>query len=339
MRTIGVWAVWAATATAGDGDGWRMPRALRPGDTVAFVAPAAPADMSAVRAVAGRFEKLGYRVQIPPGLEGRKSGYLSGDDDTRAAELNAAFRDSKVRAIVPVRGGFGLTRILDRLDYAALRADPPVVLGYSDLTALHLAIARKARVVTFHSPMPLRDLWDDLAPTRAFAGLSLRRAIFADQYPAGQSGYAVATPKEAKPETLVAGFARGRLVGGNLSLICATLGTPYALEPRGAILFVEDVNEAPYRVDRMLSQLRLAGVLDAVAGVVVGSFSSKEPGDAERTDAVLRGYFGALKVPVVWRFPVGHTPLNATLPHGAWAELDATRRELRLLENPVRLAE
>jgi len=316
---------------------WVCPPALKPGDTIAFVAPAAPAEMPPLLEYAARLEKAGYKVRFPKGIEGRKSGYLGGTDDERAAELNAAIRDRTVRGIFPVRGGYGLTRILDRLDYAALRADPKVITGYSDLTALHLAVARHARVVTFHSPMPMRDLWQGDKAEFAFAAASFRRAVFADQFKTGEVGYTIATPPDAPPSKLVGGTARGRLLGGNLTLICSTLGTRYAIEPKGAILFVEDVNEAPYRVDRSLSQLRLAGVLGAVAGVVVGSFTSKDAAEAAGLDRVLREYFGALKVPVLMNFPVGHTPRNTTLPHGARVELDADRGTLRVVENPVRV--
>jgi muramoyltetrapeptide carboxypeptidase len=284
-------------------------------------------------------EKAGYKVLIPKGIARRTSGYLGGTDEERAAELNAMIRDPKVRAIFPVRGGYGLTRILDRIDYAALRMDPKIITGYSDLTALHLAIARKARLVSFHSPMPMYDLWQEDKPEFAYAARSFRRAVFADQYEKRASGYTIAIPADHELEKLVGGVARGRLVGGNLTLICSTLGTPYAIEPKGTILLIEDVNEAPYRVDRSLSQLRLAGVLDAVSGVVVGSFIGKDPADADAAEIerVLREYFERSKVPVVIKFPIGHTPLNATLPHGGLVELDANSGSLRLLEDPVRL--
>jgi muramoyltetrapeptide carboxypeptidase len=316
---------------------WLKAPALKRGDTIAFVAPAGPAKLAPLLEYSKQLEKGGYSVLLPKGIDQRKSGYLGGTDAERAAELNAMIREPKVRAIFPVCGGYGLTRLLDRIDYAGLRNDPKIITGYSDLTALHLAVARKARVITFHSPMPMVELWQEHRPEFAFASASFRRAVFADQYKKGEAGYAVAVPAEARPVKLVGGTARGRLLGGNLTLICSTLGTPYAIQPQGAILFVEDVNEAPYRVDRSLSQLRLAGVLDALAGVVVGSFISKKPGDAKEFDRVLREYFGALKVPVVMNFPVGHTPRNATLPHGGLVELDADKRILRVLENPVRV--
>ncbi|MHB1561555.1 MAG: S66 peptidase family protein [Isosphaeraceae bacterium] len=317
---------------------WIRPRALKAGDTIAFVAPAGPAELKPLRQYADRLEAAGYHILIPAGIEKRRDGYLAGSDDQRADELNRMIRDPKVRAIFPVRGGFGLTRILDRVDYAALRRDPKIITGYSDLTALHLAVARQVRLVTFHSPMPMSSLERTDTPAFRFAADSLRRALFADQYRPGDSGYTMTVPPDGKPVRLVGGTARGRLIGGNLSLITATLGTPYALEPRGAILFIEDVHEAPYRVDRMLSQLRLSGVLDAVSGVVVGSFTSDDSSHATEFDRVLNDYLGRLRVPVIRNFPVGHTPLNATIPHGALAELDADGVTLRLLENPVRLA-
>ncbi len=338
--TFAVLAAGVSAALAqdqGSAADWIRPPALKPGDTIAFVAPAGPSKLPPLKEYAARLEKGGYRVIIPAGIEHRRSGYLAGTDEERAAELNRMIRDPEVRAIFPVGGGFGLTRILDRIDYAALRKDPKIVTGYSDLTGLHLAIARKARVITFHSPMATSSLWQGEKPAFAFADQSFRRAVFADGYKKGESGYTIAVPADAPPVKLVGGTARGRLLGGNLSLICATLGTPYALQPRGAILFIEDVHEAPYRVDRMLSQLRLAGILDAVDGVVAGSFSSNDPADANELDRVLKDYLGKLKTPVIMKFPVGHTPLNATLPIGGLVELDADRGLLRLLENPVRL--
>jgi muramoyltetrapeptide carboxypeptidase len=316
---------------------WVRVRALKPGDTIAFVAPAGPAELTPIREYASRLEKEGYRVTIPDGMAGRKRGYLAGTDEERAAELNAMIRDPKVRAIFPVAGGYGLTRILDRIDYAALRDDPKIIAGFSDLTALHLAVARKSRLVTFHSPMVTSNLWKGDKPEYTFAAESFRRAVFASQYRPGETGYAIAVPPDVRPLKLVGGTARGRLLGGNLTLICATLATPYAIQPEGAILLIEDVNEAPYRVDRMLTQLRLAGILDAVAGVVVGSFSRGDAPDAKELERVLRESLGTLKVPVLMKFPVGHNPLNATLPHGGLVELDADAGRLRLLENPVRL--
>jgi len=340
MRPIAAcfWIAAVTSASVGMGpDTWLTPKGLKPGDTIAVIAPAAPATQPEFAAYVKLMEGKGYRVISRPGLVGRKEHYLGGTDEERAGEINEYLRDPKVRMIMPVRGGFGVSRILDRIDYDALRRDPKVIAGYSDLTALHLAAARHARVVTFHSPMAMRDLWRENEKAYAFPAKSFRRSVFADQYSVGQKGFVVEPPEGHQHSTLVGGRATGRLLGGNLSLVVTLMGTPHALEPKGAILFLEDVSEPAYRIDRYLSQLRLGGVLDQVAGVVLGSFTTKEETEEKDTQRVLKEYFGKLKVPVVTDYPVGHTPKNATLPHGALVELDADRGTLKVLENPVRV--
>lgn len=317
---------------------WLRPPALRPGDVIAFVAPAgAISDPGAIAAYRASLEAAGFRVRIDPALAGRRDNDRAGTDAERAAELNRAFRDPEVRGVFAVRGGYGLTRILPDLDYEALRRDPKVITGYSDLTALHLACARRARVVTFHAPMA--GAWLDAGP----AGHSYAARVFRDLVlaPVERFPWAVPLPAGATLERVGGGRAEGRLCGGNLSLICATLGTPYALDPAGGILFIEDVNEKPYRVDRMLSQLRLAGVFDAVAGVVAGGFTFDD-GDApadgaaarRRIDEILREYLGRSGKPAVIGFPAGHVSDNATLPHGARVRLDADAGTLEILEAP-----
>ena len=309
---------------------------LKPGDTIAIVAPAGPAVTANIGKYAKRLEKAGYKVVLPQGGD-RKSGYLAGTDKQCADELNAALRDSKVRAVMPCRGGYGLTRILDRIDYAALRKDPKIITGFSDLTALHLAAARncassrsirRCRCTTCgmrRSRMPSRP-----GPS---AARSSRRAIRKEK-PDTRSHSRTTSPRrssswEAREE--------GGWSAGTCRSICATMGTPYAIEAKGNLLFLEDVHEAPYRIDRMLSQLRLSGALDSVNGVILGGFTTKDPKDAKAIEGVLREYFAKSKVPVLMNFPVGHQAHNATLPHGASAELDADKGTLRLLENPVRL--
>ncbi|HEX4613666.1 MAG TPA: LD-carboxypeptidase, partial [Urbifossiella sp.] len=313
---------------------WVAPPGLRPGDTIAFVAPAGPADPVKVGQAKERFERMGFKVTVPPTLTARKDRYLAGSDEDRAAEFNAAVRDPAVRAVFAVRGGYGLTRILDRIDYAAIRAHPKMIVGFSDLTALHLAVARKCRLVTFHAPMPQYGLYRDDGGF-GYSGEVFWRLVRADRYPKDGGGYTVPLPADGpKPRALAGGKARGRLVGGNLSLVAATVGTSYQVEADGNILFLEDTGEQAYRIDRMLSQLRLAGLLDKFAGFVLGTFDGA---DEAELAAVFRTYFAGRKVPVVVNFPVGHTPFNATLPHGGRAELDADAATLTLLEPPVAL--
>jgi muramoyltetrapeptide carboxypeptidase len=315
---------------------WIKPAALKPGDTIAIVAPAGPVDMEKVSAYVAQMKADGFNVRVSPNID-RRHSFTAGTDEQRVNELNAAIRDPEVKAIFPSRGGYGLTRILDRIDYAALRQNPKIVTGYSDLTALHLAIARQARLVSFHSPMPMSNLWQTQDLKFAFANKSFARMIEAKHYPRGGIGFEIAQPSEAMAKKLAPGMARGRLLGGNLTLITSTLGTKFATEPEGAILFIEDIEEAPYRVDRMLSQLRLAGVLDKIAGLIIGDFTYKDGAEQSQMDAVFHDYFGKAKYPVLWKFPLGHIPNNASLPHGGLAELNADAASLRLIENPVEL--
>ena len=330
-----------------------------------FVAPAKYLDKDRISLVKKRLEDMGFKVRTPQTLF-RKKGFLAGADDERAAEIMAAFTDREVDAIFPGTGGYGATRIVDKLDYDVIRRNPKVFIGFSDITALHIAINQRTGLVTFHSPNPEFGLGGDtnLSP---FAAKWFWRALLAKSYPnlpsldgrgrgrvkGGTIGYTIETkPRDTgKPDeasifedvpravTLRDGTARGRLIGGNLSVLHALMGTPYEIETDSKILFIEDIGEAPYRVDRMLSTMRLAGKFDRIAGVILGAFTARDEEAAwdEDTsiDDVLRDYFADLGVPVLAHFPVGHVRYNATLPIGAEVELDATAQTLRVIENPV----
>jgi muramoyltetrapeptide carboxypeptidase len=328
-----------------------FPAALKPGDLIEIIAPAKYLDKERVTLATKRLEEMGFKVRHPKNLF-RKKGFLGGTDEERAAELMAAFADPEVKAIMPGTGGYGTTRIIDDLDYDTIRKNPKILVGFSDITGLHIAINQRTGLVTFHSPLPEWGLGIDknLSP---FAAKWFWRAILAKEYPAGDIGYTIFThaakpprPDDATlfedvpaPVTMHGGKARGRLIGGNLSVLHAMMGSPYEIQTAGKILFLEDVGEAPYRIDRMLSTLKLAGKFDHVAAVILGRFTAreKEPkwDDDESMDDVLNDYFASLGIPVVNDFPIGHVRYNATLPEGAMAELDADAQTLRLLENPV----
>jgi muramoyltetrapeptide carboxypeptidase len=311
---------------------WLAPPALRIGDTIMFVAPAGPVDKDQVLTYRTHLEELGFKVIVPKNLF-RRDGYLAGSDEERARELNAAIADPEVDAIFPCRGGYGLTRILDKIDYGRLRKNPKIVTGFSDITALHLAIAREARVITFHSPMPQHYLWRS-DKEYAYSVKCFWRMLLHSEYTKKTNGFVIPMPdRSPSPKKLSGGRAHGRLVGGNLTLISVTIGTPYEIEADGNILVIEDTDEKAYKIDRYLSHLRLAGILDVVSGIVVGTFDSVDRTDVEK---IVSGYCSNLGIPVLINFPVGHTPLNATLPLGAQVELDADMGTLRLLENPVR---
>jgi muramoyltetrapeptide carboxypeptidase len=328
-----------------------FPKALAPGDTIMVVAPAKYLDKERVALAKKRLEQMGFKVRIPAGLF-RKKGFLGGSDEERAAEIMAAFSDPEVKAIFPGTGGYGTTRIIDKLDYDLIRRNPKILVGFSDITGLHIAINQKTGLVTFHSPNPEWGLGveKNLSP---FAAKWFWRALLAKEY-GSDKGYLIRThesdppsPGDEKifedvprPYTMHGGKARGRLIGGNLSVIHAMMGTPFEIQTDGKLLFIEDVGEAPYRVDRMLQTLRLAGKFDHVAGIMLGQFTAREEeagwDDDETIDEVLQDFFGKLDVPVVTHSPIGHVRFNATLPVGAMAELDADAQTVRILENPAK---
>jgi len=322
-----------------------FPPPLRPGDTIAVVAPASDLNRERVERAVGRLEAMGFRVKWASDIY-RKRGYLAGTDERRADELMAAFRDPEVKAIFPGTGGYGTTRMIDRLDYETIRRHPKILHGFSDVTGLHLAIQKKTGLVTFHGPNLMYGLGSEGNLT-SFSAEYLWRALLERNYFDSQGrpvspGYSYTAPDDVTPMiTISPGVARGRLIGGNLSLISPLIGSEFEIETQGRILFIEDVGEKPYRIDRYLSHLRLAGKLDDVAGVVLGIFRNCEPEDPEDSlslEQVFRDYFEDLGVPVILNFPIGHFKYNATLPVGVLAELDADRRRLTLLENPVQLA-
>ncbi|MFC0533121.1 S66 peptidase family protein [Phytohabitans kaempferiae] len=243
-----------------------------------------------------------------------KQGYFAGADALRAADLDAAFADPAVRGVLCTRGGYGTQRIVDALDLAALRRDPKVVAGFSDITALQLALWRGARLATVHGP---GAAWLDVR-TPPVSAESLRAALM-------ETG-PVVVKRVATEETapvVVAGTATGPLLGGNLSLLVSSVGTPDFPDLRGAILLVEDVGEAPYKVDRMLTHLRRAGVLAGLAGVAVGQFTDCADGWDVTVAQVLAERLGDLGVPVLGGLPIGHGTGQLTVPLGTPATLDA----------------
>ncbi|KDC97624.1 LD-carboxypeptidase [Bordetella bronchiseptica MBORD675] len=309
--------------------------ALRAGARIAIVAPASAIAGAADEAAEWLLER-GYEPQVMPAARMRLAppfDYLAGDDAARLADLHAAFADPAVGAVWCLQGGFGSWRVLDQIDYGLLRRHAKPFIGYSDVTALHLAIQRYAGFVTFHGPMLAQDL---LAGRQAPTEQALLDMV------SGRLGAGswIVAPPQARLATLASGVATGRLIGGNLALLAALTGTRYAIDARDGILFFEDVNEALPRVDRMLAQLRRAGAFDGVRGVLVGSFTRLlgVPGDGEAAQAALyplvREHFQARGIPVLAGWPSGHGDPNLTLPLGARVTLDAGRGALRL-EQPV----
>lgn len=320
-------AAHAASSAAPPLPGARAVPALRPGSVVAVVAPASAADGAAEDAaqwLAGR----GYEPRLLVGARmDAPYDYLAGPDSLRLAQLHAAFAAPEVGAVWCLQGGFGSWRLLDQIDYALVRQHPKPFIGYSDITALHLALQRRAGFVTFHGPM----LGQDFIQGRDEPTESLAWAMLGGQLGAGSW---IEAPPSSQVIALAPGQASGRLAGGNLALICALMGTDDEIDTRGAILFIEDVNELPPRVDRMLSQLAAAGKFDGVAGVLVGNFTRGAPGSDPAGQSlywpILREALQGLGVPVLAGWPSGHWNPNLMLPLGARVTLDAGRGALRL---------
>lgn len=304
--------------------------ALRPGGRIAIVAPASAADGAAFDA-AEWLQARGYDPRIMPAALMRSDApydYLAGDDSARLNDLHTAFADPAIDAIWCLQGGFGSWRLADRLDFNLLRQHPKPFIGYSDITALHLAIQRHAGFVTFHGPMLAQDL---LAGKREPTASHVLAMVGGQLGP----GAWIDAPPGSNPVVLAPGTASGRLVGGNLALIAAMIGSRHEIATRDAILFIEDVNEALPRIDRLLWQLRAAGKFDRIKGVLAGNFTrlGLPVGDAlgqSQLFVLLQEQFGTRGIPVLAAWPSGHGDPNLTLPLGAKVTLDTQRRGLRL---------
>jgi muramoyltetrapeptide carboxypeptidase len=313
------------------------PAALRTGDTVGLITPATYVPDPENLARAERTLRFfGLRMKMGKNA-GRRMGDYHRSIDERLDDLHEMFRDKEVRAVFCIRGGYGSMHLLDRIDYDLIRRNPKIFLGYSDITAMHLAIQKRSRLVTFHGPMML-------AGFTGYTQANFRRALFEARpmgvltNPSDENQLRPAHPLRA----VRGGHATGELTGGNLTLICNTLGTPFEIETRGRILFLEDVDEEPYRIDRMLTQLRLAGKLDEAAGIIFGECSNCGPSDYMPSSVTiysigetLDNILGSLKVPVLSGLTIGHTNDQLTLPLGVRATLDADKGTLEIKEAAV----
>jgi muramoyltetrapeptide carboxypeptidase len=312
----------------------KAPR-LKPGDTVGLIVPASPLgdhfDMDLVQETMlamGLKPKLGAHA-----LD--KSGYLAGEDEARAADLNAMYADKTVKAVFAVRGGWGCARMLPYIDWDVVRANPKLLTGYSDITALHLAFAVRAGFPTVHGPNAnsawAKQSWD------SFRAIAFDGATPTYRNPDATDDRLVQRARRTR--MLAGGKAKGRLIGGNLTVLTALVGTPYMPDLTGAILFLEDVDEAEYRIDRMLTQLSLAGALGKAAGVVFGQCTDCRASDGSLSgftlSEVLEHHLGKLGVPAFQGLEFGHIDNPFSLPVGVMAEMDAAAGTLRLLEPAV----
>lgn len=291
------------------------PPRLKPGATIGIISPASPFKKEQLAQGIAVVQAMGFGVRLAEGLF-ETEGYLAGADGRRAAQIHQMFRDDAADAVMCARGGYGALRLLATLDYDLIGANPKPFIGFSDITALHQALFVKTGLVTFHGPMVCTLAHGDI-PSRT----SLQDALAADR------------PVRLRTDTALPvrpGRAQGILVGGNLANLCHLIGTPFAACYRGCILFIEEIGEAPYRIDRMLTQMRLAGCLEGIAGVVLGAF--KDCGDLSEIAELVGRTFAGASVPILAGMAAGHGDRNLTLPLGLPAMMDADAGELMLLE-------
>ncbi|WP_175463430.1 LD-carboxypeptidase [Selenomonas sp. KH1T6] len=309
--------------------------ALEPGDTIGVIAPATSSGTDDFGNAIKYLESLGYKVKLAPSCQANY-GYLAGPDVMRAADVNNFFRDDEVDAILCLRGGYGSARILDKLDYEAIRQHPKLFIGYSDITAMHVALNQNSHLATLHGPMltSFRKKASDTDYTRENFARALSGKLYPDDIP---------LPKDIKLQAIQSGSAEGQIIGGNLSILVSLIGTPYELKGVGAILFIEDVGEETYKIDRMLQQLWQSGLLLRVSGVVVGDFVGAEDDYEEgdfHLDEVLSYYAKLSGKPWLKGVPVGHGKNNLCLPFGSRAVMqsnDDGTAALRIVETPLQM--
>ncbi|MCX7973675.1 MAG: LD-carboxypeptidase [Candidatus Aminicenantes bacterium] len=310
------------------------PTRLKPGDTVALVAPSgAVATRFEIRLVKECMEALGFHVKLGQHVFDRY-GYLGGKDEDRAADLMDQFADPEVAGIVAIRGGWGCARILPYLDFEIIKKNPKVLIGYSDITALLLALYAKTGLVTFHGPIGL-DPWNSFT-VDYFRRLIMEAQTPVLENPTDKGDYLI--PRENRVQTITPGQATGILLGGNLSIISTLLGTDFVPSWEGAILFVEDTNEEIYRIDRLLTQLKLAGVFREIKGFIFGRCTNCNPGEGYGSltlEQVLDDHIKSLGIPAWYGSMIGHLPLKFTIPLGIKARIDALKGTIEFLEPSV----
>lgn len=301
----------------------QKPSVLKKSDMIRAVAPASTErDLAKLNKGLAKLRDLGFEVSLGDCVRKLRTwGYLSGTDEERAAELNEAFRDDDVDAIFCVRGGYGTPRILPYLDYDLIRSNPKIFIGYSDITTLHIAMNQKSDLVTFHGPMIASEMGSELTH---YTETWLLRALTKTE-PLGE----ITNPTDGPMiKTINEGRASGKLVGGNLSLMVKTLGTPYEIDTKNKLLLIEDTEDPPYRIDRNLTHLWLANKLQEAAGIIVGEITLCEPSSNEPSLTlwdVLKDRIGSTGKPATYGLCFGHGTHHLTLPIGVQASLDATQ--------------
>ncbi|SMD37356.1 muramoyltetrapeptide carboxypeptidase [Reichenbachiella faecimaris] len=326
----------AANAQTNEGLQLIKPKALKKGDTIGLITPASAVTRQAFEKAVDNLESMGFEAKYSENMSVRK-GFLAGTDQQRLDDLHQMFKDPNIDGIVCARGGYGSGRLLSKINYDLIKANPKVLMGYSDITALLYGIHKKTGMVCFHGPVGASEYSE-------FTEKGFERVLMKGKTAKFDVPKAWEEIEDPAFQTLpiVAGVAEGALVGGNLSLMCSLMGTPYDIDFKDKIVFIEEIGESPYRVDRMLTQLLNSGKLSQAKGIAIGVFKGCEtkPDDPDfalstSLENVLKDRFSNFNIPVLYGLPIGHIDDNATLPFGIQAELDVEKASLKLLESGV----
>jgi muramoyltetrapeptide carboxypeptidase len=310
----------------------QKPKKLNKKDIIGIISPASsPDEFLRIEKGVKYLEGLGYRVKIGNNV-GKNHGYLAGTDEERVNDIHEMFKEKSVKAIFCLRGGYGAFRLLDKIDYRLIKNNPKIFVGYSEITSLQMAFLEKAGLMTFAGPMVTVDFYDEVSPYTS----ELFWATITSNKKLGKIKY----PENQKLPYLRKGSVSGRIIGGNLAVFAALLGTNYSPNLTGKILMIEDIGELPYRVDRMLNQLRLAGVFKKVKGIILGRFVDCNEHDPNKKTLtlgeVIDHYIGSLKIPSIYTFPHGHIKDFVTIPFGLKVNLNATKGIVEFAESAVK---
>lgn len=307
------------------------PKKLLQNDLIGIISPAStPNNLDAIQNGVNYLEKLGYRTKIGKNV-GKKHGYLAGTDKERLDDFHEMFADKEVKAIFCVRGGYGSGRLLENIDFNIVKKNPKIFVGYSDITALQLSIFNKTGLVTFAGPMVASDFSGEI---NEFAEENFWKVLTSSK----KIGK-LHNPRNEKFFVLNSGRAEGKILGGNLSLLISIMGTEYFPDFKNSILLIEEIGEEPYRVDRMLNQIKLAKIFKNVKGIILGRFvdcyEKKSEENHITLNEVIENYFAKLKIPVIYSFNHGHIKENLTIPFGVNCILNATRSFVEIPESAV----
>lgn len=302
------------------------PKPLQKGDKVAIISPASPSDKNLIDKCIASLNELGLKVVIGESCLS-EHGFLSGTDDIRANDINCMFADKNIKGIFALRGGYGCARLLDLIDFKLIKKNPKIFIGYSDITALHIAINQKSKLITYHGPMISTELIKGLDE---YSADYYKKFIFEHEKIED-----LLNPEGNSLEIINNGIASGELIGGNLSLICSSLGTKYEINTKNKILFLEEVDEVPYKVDRMLTHLKQSGKLKEANGIILGAFTNCIAPNNKKSlslQEVFNDIILPLKKPTISNLACGHCLPTLTLPLGEKVLLDANNKKIKILK-------